>query len=66
MVAVLDRLDAEYEEELKNKPLKLVKKSSKKSREPKTTSQKPTSSAKKNPLDLIANTKRASKDSPAA
>lgn len=37
MAAVLDVLDAEYEEELKNKPKKLTKKSSKKSREPKAT-----------------------------
>lgn len=37
MAAVLDRLDAEYEEELKNKPKKLNKKSSKKSKEPKTS-----------------------------
>jgi hypothetical protein len=51
MAAVLDRLDIEYEEELKNKPKKLVKKSSKKKREPKVNTQKRASSVKKSLLD---------------
>lgn len=51
MAAVLDVLDAEYEEELKNKPKKLTKKSSKKSREPKATTQKRSNVEKKNSSD---------------
>ena len=51
MATVLDRLDIEYEEELKNKPKKLVKKSSRKKREPKVSTQKRASSVKKSLMD---------------
>lgn len=65
MAAVLDRLDIEYEEELKNKPKKLIKKTSKKKREPKITSQKRGSSVKKILLDSLTSTKRTSRETPA-
>ncbi len=65
MAAVLDRLDIEYEEELKNKPKKLIKKTSKKKREPKTSTQKRGSSVKRILLDSFTSTKRTSRESPA-